>query len=79
MSATTNAPIVVSVSRTRGYATAVCECGWRGVDNPTRTIEGIDVARREARGHAKAHTTGAGFFHYRYGWTPCDPHPAVTP
>ena len=71
-------PLVVSVSRTHGYATATCDCGWKGVDNPTRTIEGIHLAQREAHQHAAAHTAGAGFFHYHYGWTPCDPRPAVT-
>lgn len=74
MSAT---PLTVKIVRSGGHVCAACECAWRGDLHSTRTIGAIALACADAQQHVTAHTTGAGFFNNRHGWTPCDPHPAV--
>lgn len=61
----------VTVRRRRGYAVASCTCGWVGPGNPTRTVEGVRLAERDAEQHRRAHAEHRGFFDYVRGWVAC--------
>lgn len=55
-------------SRDPGHVIAACSCGWRGVLHSTRTVEGHDLAERDADDHRYAHEHNTGFFDYGKGW-----------
>jgi hypothetical protein len=63
----------------RTYVSPKCSCGWTGVNYPTRTVEGQQLAERDAADHAYAHEHGLGWFDYLHGWVPGPNDPAVTP
>lgn len=42
---------IARTERSGDHVRGVCSCGWSGVLNPTRTVEGFTLAERDAREH----------------------------